>query len=174
MELILFILGTIFLVVFSWKFSVKAGRYHGIYRFFGFESILALLLLNYKSWLSDPASIHQILSVILLTISLFAAIAAFYFFLRLGKSEGQLENTTKLVKIGIYKFIRHPMYASLMLLGTGIFLKSIDLTTTLIAGVNIFALFLTAKKEEKEMVAKFGFEYESYMKRTKMFLPYLF
>jgi hypothetical protein len=33
----------------SWQVSIKAGRYHGIYRFFSFESILILVLLSHLS-----------------------------------------------------------------------------------------------------------------------------
>ena len=43
-------LGTLFLVVFSWKFSIRAKRYHGIARFFAFESLLVMITLNSGPW----------------------------------------------------------------------------------------------------------------------------
>jgi protein-S-isoprenylcysteine O-methyltransferase Ste14 len=47
-------------------------------------------------------------------------------------------------------------------------------TCQIIFGViNIAALFLTARIEEKEMTAKFGHQYTDYMKETKMFLPFI-
>jgi hypothetical protein len=46
-----------------------------------------------------------------------------------GKPDGQYENTTTLVTTGVYKYIRHPLYASLMLVGTGVFFKEITLIT---------------------------------------------
>jgi hypothetical protein len=60
MKTIMFILGALFIAYFSWQFSLKAKRYHGIYRFFYFESILALVLFIYSYWFDNPLSLQQI------------------------------------------------------------------------------------------------------------------
>ena len=39
--------------------------------------------------------------------------------------------------------------------------------------VNLVALYITARMEEKEMIARFGKEYKEYMKETKMFIPFI-
>jgi protein-S-isoprenylcysteine O-methyltransferase Ste14 len=39
--------------------------------------------------------------------------------------------------------------------------------------INLVAVYLTAKIEEKEMIARFGRDYIEYIQETKMFLPYL-
>ena len=39
--------------------------------------------------------------------------------------------------------------------------------------INTIAVYITARIEEKEMIAKFGDEYREYMKETKMFIPYV-
>jgi protein-S-isoprenylcysteine O-methyltransferase Ste14 len=90
-----------------------------------------------------------------------------------GKPNGQIENTTALVTSGIYRYIRHPLYASLVLLGTGIFFKDITIATTICALVNLWAMAATAKIEEHEMLIKFDDEYARYMQRTKMFIPFI-
>ena len=36
-----------------------------------------------------------------------------------------------------------------------------------------YSVYLTGKVEEGEMIRKFGQEYASYMKETKMFFPYI-
>ena len=38
----------------------------------------------------------------------------------------------------------------------------------------VFMYVRLAKKEEKDMVEEFGSAYLDYMKRTKMFIPYIF
>jgi protein-S-isoprenylcysteine O-methyltransferase Ste14 len=91
----------------------------------------------------------------------------------IGKPQGDLENTSKLVTVGLYRFIRHPLYASLLFLGTGIFLKGISIITALFAFINFVALIATAKQEEKEMTGKFGEEYIDYMQKTRMFIPFV-
>lgn len=174
MEITIFFIGTIFIVYLSWQFSLKAKRYHGIYRFFSFESIFALILFNYSYWMDNPLSLPQIISWILLFASLFLAVHGFYLLKQMGKPQGQIENTSRLVVQGAYKYIRHPLYCSLLLLGCGIFLKDITMSTFLFALVNVIALYETAKTEEQEMINKFANEYLVYMRRSKMFVPFLF
>jgi len=173
MNYLILISGTILIIIFSWFFSIKEKRYHGIARFFAFESILILALLNLKVWFSDPFSFHQIVSWILLFISAWVVVAGFLLLKRAGKSENSFENTTVLVKSGLYKYIRHPLYCSLFLLGTGIMLKDSG-TFQLIAGaVNLIAVYITSRIEEKEMIVRFGDSYTDYMNETKMFIPFI-
>ncbi len=173
-SVIIFIAGTIFFVWLTWWASLKDKRFHGIYRFFSFESILALVLVNARFWFVDPFRPLQIISWICLAVSIFLAVQGFYLLKKFGRSKGKFEETTSLVAQGAYRYIRHPMYASLILLGLGALLKNISLGTILLAFVNIFALYLTAKADEKEMLSRFGGEYASYMKKTKMFIPFIF
>jgi len=173
MNYIVLSVGTIVLVIFSWYFSIKDKRYHGISRFFSFESTFILFIMNWRAWFLDPFSWNQIIAWILLFSSIYPVVAGYLLLKRKGKSEKSLENTTILIKSGIYHYIRHPLYCSLLLLGTGIMFKDPG-TLQLIAGaVNIIALFFTAKIEEKEMLVRFGDQYVDYMKETKMFIPYI-
>jgi protein-S-isoprenylcysteine O-methyltransferase Ste14 len=165
--------GTVILVIISWLVSIKEKRYHGITRFFSFESIFILFLLNWRMWFHDPFSWNQLIAWILLFLSIYPVVAGFILLKRKGKSEISLENTTALIKSGIYHHIRHPLYCSLLLLGTGIMFKDPGLLQIIPGAVNIIALFFTAKIEEKEMIERFGDQYADYMKETKMFIPYL-
>jgi protein-S-isoprenylcysteine O-methyltransferase Ste14 len=166
--------GTIFILWYSWYESIRHGRKHGYPRFFAFESILILGLLNVHDWFHDPFGLQQIISWILLAGSVFYAVYGFYHLYSRGEPVGDFENTTKIVSTGLYRFIRHPLYASLLFLGTGAFLKSVTWESSLFAAVNALALFITANMEEREMVERFGEEYRDYMKRTKMFVPFVF
>jgi len=164
--------GTLVNTVVSWQTSIKAGRYHGIYRFFSFESILVLVLFCAPVWFVDPWRWNQIISWVMLLGSIPLPIYGFRALHSAGRPGSQFEDTTRLVTTGVYRYIRHPLYASLMLVGTGIFFKDIALVTGILAFVNLAALTATAKTEEHEMLKKFGEEYEHYMKRTKMFVPF--
>ena len=93
--------------------------------------------------------------------------------LRPDKELHKIEKTTKLVIEGIYKFIRHPLYSSLLFLAWGIFLKSITILGLILVIIISFFLIMTAKIEEKENCDYFGHEYEHYMQRSKMFIPYI-
>jgi protein-S-isoprenylcysteine O-methyltransferase Ste14 len=84
-----------------------------------------------------------------------------------------MEETTSLINSGLYRYIRHPLYLSLILGGFGIMMKDPGWTQILLAGGNFIALYVTARVEEGEMIGKFGKEYTDYMKDTKMFIPFV-
>jgi len=173
MNIYVVVAGTIFIVLFSWFLSIKHKRYHGIARFFAFESIFILFLLNYKAWFHDPFSPLHILSWILLIFSIYPVTAGFILLKKAGKPKGNFEDTTVLVRSGIYSYIRHPLYLSVLLLGTGIMLKVIEPLQLFLGAVNLIALIFTALIEENEMIARFGDSYREYMKETKMFIPHI-
>ncbi|MCU0409241.1 MAG: hypothetical protein MUD02_09865, partial [Bacteroidales bacterium] len=106
MNLSILIPATLFIILFSWFLSVKHGRYHGIPRFFVFESILVLVLLNADVWFVSPFSPRQLASWVLLLISAWAAVSGFLLLKRLGKPDDNFENTSRIVKSGLYRFVR--------------------------------------------------------------------
>ncbi len=173
-RVILLVAGTLFIIWFSWWASIKDKRFHGYYRFFSFESILLLTILNAKTWFVHPFSWHQILSWLFLIFSLSLALYGFIWLVTAGKPQGKFENTSRVITTGAFRFIRHPLYASLLLLGMGIWLKSpFSLLSFALFLVNTLALYLTARADEKEMIQKFGAEYELYMENSKMFIPFV-
>ncbi|MGB5873873.1 MAG: methyltransferase, partial [Bacteroidota bacterium] len=74
---------------------------------------------------------------------------------------------------GAYRYIRHPLYASLIYLAWGTFLKDISWLTFAVVAVTTAFLFATARVEERENVEHFGESYLEYSARTKMFIPYV-
>ena len=176
-QIIAFVGVSLLVVVFSWFVSIKHGRYHGIARFFAFESIALMVILDLKYWSVDPFSPLQLISWVLLCASIYVAAAGFILLVKLGKPKKNLvefEDTSKLVTTGMYKYIRHPLYASLLLLGFGVFFKKIETAQVILVIINTAALYITASMEEGEMIKGFGDEYREYMKKSKMFIPFLF
>ena len=174
MNIYVLLTGTVFIIAFSWFLSIKHKRYHGISRFFAFESVYILFLLNYRFWFTDPFSLLHIISWLLLISSIYPVTAGFILLKKEGKPDKNFENTSALVKSGVYRYIRHPLYLSVFLLGTGIMLKDPGMYQLILGAINLVAVVLTALTEEKEMIARFGNDYRQYMKETKMFIPWLF
>jgi protein-S-isoprenylcysteine O-methyltransferase Ste14 len=172
-SIVVLIVFTIVNCFFAWIFSIKAKRPHGIPRFFAFECILLLVILNGSFWFDQPFAWNQLISWILLILSLVFAILGFFLLRVIGKPYGDIENTSKLVTVGLYRFVRHPLYASLLFLGTGILMKNISIITAFLAIINTIALVVTAKREEREMIDKFGDEYRTYIQKTRMFIPFV-
>jgi protein-S-isoprenylcysteine O-methyltransferase Ste14 len=180
LKTIIFIIATIILI-FLLRKSLKNIHSHGFYRFFAFEFIIILFLMNIEFWFTSPFSFNQIISWILLISSGYFVIEGYRLLSSRGKPDKsrpdenlyKLEKTTKLVTEGIYNYVRHPLYGSLLFLAWGIFFKSFSIVGFLLAISTCLFLFLTAKIEEKENSDYFGEEYRSYLQRTKMFIPYI-
>ena len=76
--------------------------------------------------------------------------------------------------MGLYKYIRHPLYSSLLFLTWGAFLKSPSWLGSGLVAVAMVCLVATARVEEAENIEYFGPVYQEYMKHTKMFVPFVF
>ena len=167
-----FVLVSIALVGVSRK-SLRDPRVHGFYRFFAFESVLTVVLLNAPAWFHDAWSPRQILSWALLLGSAILPAHGFYLLHTVGAPHGSVEDTTTLVTSGIYRYIRHPLYCSLLLGIWRAFLKRPSLLAGGVATVGSLFTVATAKVEERENLKKFGAEYQTYRSRTKMFVPFI-
>jgi protein-S-isoprenylcysteine O-methyltransferase Ste14 len=172
-KIIIFVVGSAGILWVSWP-SLRNWRSHGFYRFFAFESTLILLLINVRYWFQQPLAPLKIMAWVLLTVSFFLVIHGYYLLRVIGQAEGDIENTKNLVTTGAYKYIRHPLYSSVLFLAWGIFFKQVSLITTVLVLVATVSIVATGKVEERENIQKFGDAYVEYMKATKMFIPYLF
>lgn len=170
-------------IVYVSRASLRAPRSHGFYRFFAWEFILALVVLNVDSWFRDSFSPLHLISWICLIIALILIVVGLRALRQVGQPDAQhradepllgLEKTTTLVTVGVYRYIRHPLYSSLLFLAWGVFLKDVSPITGFCVAAATAALIATAKVEEAEDVRFFGPAYQAYMKQSKMFIPFLF
>lgn len=179
-EILAFLAGSVLLYWFSRK-SLAAPNSHGFYRFFAWEAILLLIILNHEPWGEQPYSAHQTGSWILMLLSILLACLGLIALRSKGKANEQrddpalygFEKTTALVSSGIFRYIRHPMYTSLIALAWGAYFQDPSVIGTVIAGSASFFLVLTAKADEKECLQYFGEQYAAYKQRTWMFIPYV-
>lgn len=161
--------------------SVRVPASHGFWRFLAWECLLILFLLNMRQWFSRPLSSHQVVSWLLLLISLVLVALGVDLLRRKGRPGEQrrdttligIEKTTALVTEGVYRYIRHPLYSSLLFLGWGICFKRPSYLSGLLALAASAFLMLTARVEEGENIRYFGEAYQEYMKHTKMFVPFV-
>lgn len=179
-KIILFVLATVGIVWVS-RSSLRNVQSHGFYRFFAWETILILFVTNMNYWLVNPFSPGQIVSWSLLIVSLVLIYQGAQCLRRKGKFDQErngpalmgMEKTTKLVTTGVYHYIRHPFYSSLLFLGWGILFKNVSWLGILLAVIITIFLIMTARKEEIENIQYFGKAYQEYMERTKMFIPFV-
>ncbi|MAG61171.1 hypothetical protein CL619_05260 [archaeon] len=81
----------------------------------------------------------------------------------------------QMIKDGIYKYLRHPMYLANIFIFLGIamtFVSYLGVIGTFI--LVIPTTVLRIHREEKYLKEKFGSLYEDYQKRSKRMIPYLY
>lgn len=180
LESIFFSIGTVALTYIS-RASMRVPKSHGFYRFFAWELMLLLIVLNLNGWYETRFTADQIISGLLMGISLLLVIISYGLLRQFGKQDGsrnevpllEFEKTTVLVTHGIYRHIRHPMYSSLLFLDWGLFFKRMSWLSGSLALVACIFLVIASFAEESENIRYFGTQYREYMKRTKRFVPKL-
>ncbi|MGB8260449.1 MAG: isoprenylcysteine carboxylmethyltransferase family protein [Terracidiphilus sp.] len=180
-RLALFGLASLALLPLSWR-SLGNVRAHGFYRFFAFEFLTALILWNAPLWFRDPFCLRQWAAWTLGAVSIALVIEGFRLLRIVGRPSGAgpetnlaFENTTQLVTIGAYRWIRHPLYASLLALGWCAWLKQpLEGVSAALAAGATAALVATALAEERENRLRFGPAYGDYCRRTRRFIPFVF
>jgi protein-S-isoprenylcysteine O-methyltransferase Ste14 len=178
----IFLAASAAIIRLSWR-PLRDLRSHGFYRFFAFELLSALILLNVPVWFRDPLSARQLVSWSLGAVSIGLAIEGFRLLRAIGRpaptnarsANLPFENTTTLVTVGAYRLIRHPLYASLLALVWCAYLKDPFAIAGIVLAVSASGfLIATSLAEERENLASFGAPYAAYMKRTRRFVPFVF
>jgi protein-S-isoprenylcysteine O-methyltransferase Ste14 len=78
----------------------------------------------------------------------------------------------ELITIGVYKYIRHPMYTAHLIWA----IAQIMILHNYLAGYSFLIVqvpfyFIRIKNEERMMIEQFGVAYKSYMKKTRRLIP---
>ena len=108
--------------------------------------------------------------------ALIAGLLLVWMFRTLGRNLTDTVVTRKqhtLVTTGPYRWVRHPLYSSaaLVILGNSLAAAS---WFFFVAGCLMFMLLvIRTRKEEQNLIARFGDDYRNYMQRTGRFVPRL-
>jgi protein-S-isoprenylcysteine O-methyltransferase Ste14 len=76
-----------------------------------------------------------------------------------------------LITSGLYASVRHPQYSGLFLVVIGMLIQWPTIITGLMFPVLISVYYRLSKREESEMLARFGDEYRQYRDKIPMFIP---
>jgi len=78
----------------------------------------------------------------------------------------------RLVVTGLYSRVRHPQYTGFILVLIGFLIQWPTIITLVMFPFMVYMYYRLAKREEREMIERFGDEYREYIRRTRMFLPF--
>lgn len=85
----------------------------------------------------------------------------------------EIQKGHKLITVGPYSRVRHPMYTTLNLFSLSVSLITANLLLILLAIFVVIPFFWIARAEEEILIEQFGEEYLEYMNITGRFFPRL-
>ncbi|HUU40884.1 MAG TPA: methyltransferase [Desulfatiglandales bacterium] len=131
--------------------------------------IIDTFFLKYTTFLNHyvPLYVRMPFGVVLLAISGYLA--------RTGLSIvfGEEREKPGVIRKSVFNVIRHPVYLSEILLYLGLLILSISLAAAVVWIIAIGFLHYISRYEEKLLLARFGEEYEHYMREVPMWFPHV-
>jgi protein-S-isoprenylcysteine O-methyltransferase Ste14 len=97
-------------------------------------------------------------------MTLIGMLLVFFGWMKIHKSKG-------LVTSGIYRYIRHPQYTGIFLIITGWMFRWLNPTILIMYPILLILYYRLARREEKQVLKKFGDTYLKYKEATPMFFP---
>lgn len=144
--------------------------------------VIAILLLGpgewfgHSWWRENFIEHTNLVGLVGLSISIIGAIIACLSRYMLGKNWSlsvQKKVNHKLIKEGMYRIVRHPIYTGILLLFIGNALIVGDYRAIIAVFIIFISLLYKLKKEEKLMIEIFGETYIEYKKTTKALVPFI-
>jgi len=86
---------------------------------------------------------------------------------------GEEREEPGVIRKSVFNVVRHPVYLSEILLYLGLLMLSISLASAVVWVTAILFLHYISRYEEKLLLARFGEEYEQYMREVPMWIPRL-
>jgi len=91
-----------------------------------------------------------------------------------GTAQLKIVREHKLVKDGLYKHVRHPLYLGEILRNLGLVVIFSSVYAVLIVLLASIFLFFRIEIEERMLGVEFGEKYEEYKRNTKKMIPYIY
>lgn len=157
-------------IVFGGKLKKKAGLITNMIIVTPF--LIAFILFVFQGYFGAYKStlVTLIAGVVITTLGILGYIVSILYLWKNWSFSASIKEGHKLVKTGPYRYIRHPIYSSLILVfvGSGLLVSNyIIILCTSIVG---FVYYLRARKEEQLLKEEFP-EYNKYINETKMLIP---
>jgi protein-S-isoprenylcysteine O-methyltransferase Ste14 len=119
-----------------------------------------------------PPEIQRVCAVASLPIGLLGSVLALWGVVSLGRSFGIYVAVRKVVLVGPYQHVRHPIYSGYVLVWVGLILANLSVAIILLVLLHTVLMVWRARLEE-ERLAEASAEYRAYRERTGFLLPRL-
>jgi protein-S-isoprenylcysteine O-methyltransferase Ste14 len=136
---------------------------------FGVVWVMDTFFLRYTTFLNEyiPSIVRVVVGVAFLIISVYLASTGLVIVFGKGR------RNTGVIREGVFNYVRHPIYLSEILLYFGLLMLSMSLAAALVWLMAIGFLHYISRHEERLLLARFGTDYEQYMRDVSMWIPRL-
>jgi protein-S-isoprenylcysteine O-methyltransferase Ste14 len=111
-------------------------------------------------------------ALVVLAVGLAIRVTAIYTLGRSFTANVNVSDTQKLHEVGLFRYMRHPSYAGMLLIFTALGLRMQNWLSLLLTVVPpVCALLYRIHVEEAALTRAFGDQYVSYSERTKRLIP---
>lgn len=87
---------------------------------------------------------------------------------------GEVRNPPQVITSGVFSIVRHPVYLGSIMTILGLTIMTLSLFSLIIWLIIVIFYYYISHHEEKLLLARFGKEYEDYMKKVPMLFPIRF
>ncbi|UCH03139.1 MAG: isoprenylcysteine carboxylmethyltransferase family protein [Candidatus Bathyarchaeota archaeon] len=131
-----------------------------------------LIAYTFPTW-DNP--VVSLLGIFVLSIGGIVTVSGRAQLAKYGSGILRIKNDHKLITTGVFRYIRHPIYAGGFLGVIGLYLsfRSILILTS-ISLIHFFVIRYRLLFEEQLLLQEFGDHYKNYMKRTKRLIPFIY
>jgi protein-S-isoprenylcysteine O-methyltransferase Ste14 len=127
-----------------------------------------------KFWLRQPHSWQIALAVVFFVLGILLSWTSTRALGRQWRIDAGLSSDHELIMAGPYRFVRHPIYTSMLcvLLATGFVVTSLPLFLLAIA-VFLFGTEIRVRIEDKLLASQFGNTFHQYRQNVPAYIPFL-
>ncbi|OGF20476.1 hypothetical protein A2316_01455 [Candidatus Falkowbacteria bacterium RIFOXYB2_FULL_38_15] len=111
---------------------------------------------------------NKLILIIAFLFWLYFFISAVYIHKQVIKSA---EKINKIIDVGVYSIVRHPIYMADVILAWGVFIAFPNLRVFVAVIYSTIIWFAWMKLEEKVLIDKFGQQYSEYARKVPMIIP---
>ncbi len=86
---------------------------------------------------------------------------------------GEKRQKPAVIRKGVFNMVRHPIYLGEILLYLGLLMLSMSLAAAMVWIIAIGFLHYISRYEERLLLARFGKDYDNYMRKVPMWFPRL-
>lgn len=157
-------------IMFGSKLKIKAGLITNLIIVTPF--LIAFILFVFQGYFGTYEStlVTLIAGVVITTLGILGYIVSMLYLWKNWSFSASIREGHKMVKTGPYRYIRHPIYFSLILVFAGSGLLVSNYVIILCTSIVGFVYYLRARKEEQLLKEEFP-EYSKYINETKMLIP---